>query len=97
MNHAHAAALAILLALTPHAAAQEPHFPDLKWKEKETDHFMIYAKSTGNDPARKYAEDVWEACQEILPGLEADFAQNEFRTPVGQRERTRLRFATRST
>jgi hypothetical protein len=72
-----------LLTLTGYSLAQSSHFPNLKWKEKESDHFLIRTKSTGTDPARKFCEDVWDASLEILPGLEDDFAKNGFRTPGG--------------
>lgn len=72
-----------LLTMTGSALGQSSHFPNLKWKEKETDHFLIRTKSTGTDPARKYCEDVWDECLEVLPGLEEDFGKNEFRTPGG--------------
>ena len=76
------------------AAGQTLHFPDLKWKEKNLDHFTIRTKGTGTDPARKYSEKTYEVMLEILPGLERDFEKNEFRTPGGQEagEEDRFRF-----
>lgn len=65
------------------ASAQTAHFPDLEWKEKEEDHILIRTHKTSTDPARKYAEMTYEVLEAILPGLTADFAQNEFRTPGG--------------
>ena len=72
-----------ILGLSVFAHAQKPHFPDQKWKERETDHFYIRAFGTGYDPASRYAEKVWDECVEVMPGLVADFEKNEFRTPDG--------------
>ncbi|MDA0766961.1 MAG: hypothetical protein O3A87_09605 [Verrucomicrobia bacterium] len=71
------------LLLAGHAGAQMQHFPDIKWKERDTDHFMLRTHDTGTDPAKQNGEDVWEKSQEILTGLEEDFTKNEFRTPSG--------------
>lgn len=67
------------------ALAQIQHFPELEWKEKQTDHFTIRTNRTGTDPAKKYCEEVWEKSQEILTGLEEDFTDNKFRTPGGEK------------
>ena len=80
-----AAPLLALGLLTASATAQIAHFPDIKWKEKDTDHFMIRTNDTGTDPARQHAEDTWEESQEVLTGLEEDFTKNEFRTPDGEK------------
>lgn len=71
------------LLLAGHAGAQMQHFPDIKWKERDTDHLMLRTNDTGTDPAKKNGEDVWEESQEILTGLEEDFTKNKFRTPSG--------------
>lgn len=63
--------------------AQQEHFDAWKWRERESDHFTLRTKSTGFDPASRYAEKVWEVCIEAMPGLVADFEKNEFRTPDG--------------
>lgn len=75
-------ALGLLAGLAP---AQIQHYPDIKWREKDTDHFMLRGSSTGTDPARQNGEDTWEECREILTGLEDDFTKNEFRTPDGEK------------
>ncbi|MGE9270142.1 MAG: hypothetical protein ACQKBU_05000 [Verrucomicrobiales bacterium] len=67
------------------SAAQESHFPEFEWKEKETEHFILRANGTNHSPTNRLAEKVWEVCVEVLPGLEADFAQNEFLTPTGEK------------
>ncbi len=77
-----AKALIPWLAITP-LVAQESHFDGWKWKERETDHFLIRAESTGYDPASRHAEKLWEVVVEVLPGLEKDFSENLFRTPDG--------------
>ena len=71
------------IALTLSAIGQTEHFPNIKWKERETDHFMMRAHSTSHDPARKMAKRVWEEMSEILPSLINDFEKKEFRTPNG--------------
>ena len=76
---------AITLALMGTGLAQHHHFPEMKWKERQTDHFTIRTHDTRTDPAKRNAEDVWEECQEILPGMEDDFTKNEFRTPRGEK------------
>lgn len=63
--------------------AQHQHFENFNWRERESDHFTLRASSTNHDPARRYAEKVWDECVLVMPGLEADFANNEFRTPGG--------------
>lgn len=63
--------------------AQTAHFPDIDWKEKESDHIMIRTHKTSTDPARKYSEKTFEVMREILPGLSNDFEKNEFRSPGG--------------
>ncbi|MDG2400300.1 MAG: hypothetical protein P8M04_06990 [Akkermansiaceae bacterium] len=78
------------------ATGQTVHFPELKWKEKELDHFTIRTKGTDADPARKFAEKTYKVMLEILPGLESDFEKNEFRAPGGQEagKEDRFRFTT---
>lgn len=71
----------VSLTLAGTVLAQHQHFPNMKWKERQTDHFTIRTHDTGTDPAKRNAEDVWEECQEILTGMEEDFTKNEFRTP----------------
>ena len=73
----------IASALAFPALGQTDHFPDIKWKEKETDHFMLRAHSTNHDPARKLTKRVWKEMSEILPSLVDDFEKKEFRTPSG--------------
>ena len=73
--------LAILLA--PAVLAQHQHFENFEWRERLTDHFALRAKSTNHDPARRYAEKVWDECVHVMPGLEEDFSKNKFRTPGG--------------
>lgn len=75
---------AATLLATGLAFSQTIHFPETQWKEKELDHFMIRTNGTGADPARKYGEKAYEVMFEILPGLEADFEKNGFRTPKGE-------------
>ncbi|MFT6181606.1 MAG: hypothetical protein ACJAQT_004242 [Akkermansiaceae bacterium] len=65
------------------SGAQTDHFPTMKWKEKELDHFMIRTSGTNTDPARKFSEKTFEIMFEILPGLQADFEKKEFQTPGG--------------
>ena len=79
------ATAALMACLAGPSIAQIDHFPDMDWKEKQTDHFSIRTRSTGTDPARKYAEKIWDECLEVLPGLESDFADNKFRTPGGEK------------
>lgn len=71
--------------LLPSAApAQHQHFGDgWNWRERQSDHFTLRASGTDHDPARRYAEKVWEICLGVLPGLGPDFADNEWRTPRG--------------
>jgi len=83
MKTARFTALVTFFCLAGPALSQIAHFPDLDWKEKLTDHFAIRTRGTGTDPARRYAEKVWDECLEVLPGLEPDFADNKFRTPGG--------------
>lgn len=75
---------------------QTDHFPDIKWREKELDHFMIRTSGTNTDPARRFSEKTFEILQEILPGLTDDFEKNEFRTPGGQEvgKEGKFRFTT---
>jgi hypothetical protein len=77
------AALGATLVASVLASAQHEHFQDFKWRERQSDHFTLRASSTNHDPARKYAEKVWDECVRIMPGLEDDFTKNEFRTPGG--------------
>lgn len=67
------------------AVAQESHFEDIKWREKETDHFFIRSHGTSHDPASKLAEKIWAVCVDVMPGLKDDFEKNEFRTPSGSK------------
>lgn len=73
----------LALALVATVSAQTAHFPNIGWKEKESDHITIRTHKTGTDPARKYAEKTYEILEAILPGLTTDFEQDEFRTPAG--------------
>lgn len=77
--------LALLLGIVPMLSAQDSHFDGVKWREKETDHFLIRAHGTNYDPASKLAEKVWVVCLDVLPGLKDDFEKNEFRTPNGSK------------
>lgn len=65
------------------AFGQKEHFPSIKWKERETDHFMLRSFHTDHDPARKLAKRVWKEMSEIIPSLVTDFEKKEFRTPGG--------------
>lgn len=78
------------------ADGQTTHFPDMKWREKELDHFMIRTSGTSSDPARKFSEKTYEILFEILPGLKDDFEKNEFRIPSGQNagKEDKFRFTT---
>ena len=38
------------------AEAQIQHYPEIEWKEKDSDHIMIRVNDTGPDPARRNAE-----------------------------------------
>jgi len=78
-------ALMGLLGASMMASAQESHFEDFKWREKDTDHFLIRAYRTGPDPASKLAEKIWTVCVDVLPGLTPDFEKNEFETPSGKK------------
>ena len=69
----------------PAVLGQHLHFENIEWRERLTDHFALRAKSTNHDPARKYAEKVWDECVRIMPGLTDDFGKNEFRTPGGSK------------
>lgn len=75
--------LLLATALALPTFGQTDHFPGIKWKEKETDQFMMRAHSTNHDPARKFAKRVWKEMSEILPTLADDFEKKEFRTPGG--------------
>ncbi|MGB1128829.1 MAG: hypothetical protein ACPG4K_02165 [Haloferula sp.] len=77
--------LALLLGAFPMVHAQAPHFDGMKWREKETDHFLIRSHGTSSDPASKLAEKVWVVCLDVLPELKDDFEKNEFRTPSGDK------------
>ena len=74
---------AAALLAAPLLHAQHAHFPGVKWKEKESDHFTLRIDSTSADPASRHAEKVWEVCVAVLPGMKQDFEKNEFRTPDG--------------
>ncbi|HCQ37941.1 MAG TPA: hypothetical protein DIV39_02205, partial [Verrucomicrobiales bacterium] len=67
----------------PTLSAQHQHFKNLEWRERLTDHFALRAKGTNHDPARRYAEKIWDECVRVMPGLEEDFGKNKFRTPGG--------------
>ncbi len=67
----------------PAVLAQHQHFENFEWRERLTDHFALRAKSTNHDPARRYAEKIWDECVHVMPGLEEDFSKNKFRTPGG--------------
>ncbi len=67
----------------PAVLAQHQHFENFEWRERLTDHFALRAKGTNHDPARRYAEKVWDECVRVMPGLEEDFSKNKFRTPGG--------------
>ena len=47
------------------------------------DGFVLRANGTDHEPGRKYAEDVYDLTEGILPGLKGDFEENKFRTPKG--------------
>ena len=64
--------------------AQTDHFPNMKWKEKELDHFVIRTFRTNADPARRFAEKTYKILLEVMPGLKTDFEGKEFRTPAGE-------------
>lgn len=81
--HASLPGLALALGLSTLALAQPQHFENMNWRERETDHFTLRASGTNHDPARRYAEKVWDECLRVMPGLEQDFTDNEFRTPRG--------------
>ncbi|MDB4644388.1 hypothetical protein OAF59_01825, partial [bacterium] len=57
--------LLLATALALPTFGQTDHFPGIKWKEKETDQFMMRAHSTNHDPARKFAKRVWKEMSEI--------------------------------
>ncbi|MEN8693482.1 MAG: hypothetical protein ABF334_01630 [Akkermansiaceae bacterium] len=65
------------------AFGQTDHFSDIKWKERDSDHFMMRAYKTNHDPPRKYGKRVWKEMTEILPSLIEDFEKGGFRTPNG--------------
>ncbi len=75
--------IVVAVMAAPTVLAQHQHFTNLEWRERLTDHFALRAKGTNHDPARRYAEKVWDECVRVLPGLEEDFGQNKFRTPRG--------------
>ncbi len=78
------ASLLFLATLSaPTVLAQHQHFENFEWRERLTDHFALRAKGTNHDPARRYAEKVWDECVHVMPGLEEDFSKNKFRTPGG--------------
>ncbi|MCS5539783.1 MAG: hypothetical protein NZ804_07300 [Roseibacillus sp.] len=78
------ASLLFLATLSaPTVLAQHQHFENFEWRERLTDHFALRAKRTNHDPARRYAEKVWDECVHVMPGLEEDFSKNKFRTPGG--------------
>ncbi|MEE2623091.1 MAG: hypothetical protein VYA46_02625 [Verrucomicrobiota bacterium] len=78
------ASLLFLATLSaPAVLAQHQHFENFEWRERLTDHFALRAKRTNHDPARRYAEKVWDECVRVMPGLEEDFSKNKFRTPGG--------------
>ncbi|MFP6883781.1 MAG: hypothetical protein VCA40_05075 [Roseibacillus sp.] len=78
------ASLLFLATLSaPAVLAQHQHFENFEWRERLTDHFALRAKGTNHDPARRYAEKVWDECVHVMPGLEEDFSKNKFRTPGG--------------
>lgn len=65
------------------AFGQTDHFPEIKWKERESGQFILRAYKTDHDPARKFNKRVWKEMVEILPSLIPDFDKGEFRTPDG--------------
>ena len=75
--------IAAAVMTAPTVFAQHQHFKNLEWRERQTDHFALRAKGTNHDPARRYAEKVWDECVRVMPGLEEDFGKNAFRTPGG--------------
>lgn len=75
---------ALNLLLAGFSLGQTVHFQEMKWKEKELDHFVIRTNGSETDPARKFAEKSYKVMLEILPELESDFEKNKFRTPSGQ-------------
>ena len=82
MKHFILFALAFTLAISP-VAAQADHYKGIKWKDRQTNHFVLRANGTDHEPGRKYAEDVYDLTEGILPGLKGDFEENKFRTPKG--------------
>lgn len=78
------------------AVGQALHFPEMRWKEKQVDHFTIRTNGTGTDPARKFSEKTYKVMLKILPGLESDFEKNEFKTPGGKEaaKKDKFRFTT---
>lgn len=61
------------------------HFPDHKWKEKQTEHFAIRTLSTSPKLAEKYVEKVWKVCERVLPGIKEEYANNTFKTVKGDK------------
>ena len=51
------------------------------YRKKETDHFDIRIKARSFDPARSYAEKVWEVGLPFLPDLKQRFENKGFRAP----------------
>ena len=56
-------------------------FKDLKFKERDLDHFKIRTIDTKNDPADRYAEKIYDQMAEIIPALPALFEEQGFRAP----------------
>ena len=83
MKRLPATLLSLAILSAPAVLAQHQHFENFEWRERLTDHFALRAKSTNHDPARRYAEKVWDECVHVMPGLEEDFSKNKFRTPGG--------------
>lgn len=74
----------LLCFLAANAAfGQTDHFPEIKWKERDSDHFMMRAYRTNHDPPRKFGKRVWKEMVELLPSLTPDFEKGAFRTPDG--------------
>ena len=82
MKHFTLFALASTLSISSVAARSE-HYKGIKWKDRETHHFVLRANGTDHNPGKKFAEDVYDLTEGILPGLKADFEEKEFRTPNG--------------
>ena len=55
-------------------------FQTTDYKTKKTDHFLIRYNGQVVEPAKSYAEEVWDECAKVMPKLESDF-KSGFRAP----------------